>query len=183
MASYWMKRLSAMILSIWHIVLVLTCMRTCYVLFLWDIKQYISYRSEILATLLTYAELALSAGKMMSYFFTHMFRYLQILGPQLCWILFYIMFSSFWVNTCKVHMLNGLYILSLIYQLGHAHGVLHGHHSSNIPYSIWQYHCNTDHIINVLAPFQNWGFSFVLSQTYVTLTKFIWKMLNIYNTK
>ena len=118
MASYWMKRLSAMILSIWHIVLVLTCMKTCFVLFRWDIKQYISYRSEIQATLLRYAELALSAGKMMSYFFTHMFRYLQMVGPQLCWILFYIMFSSFWVSTCKVHMLNGLYILSLIYQLG-----------------------------------------------------------------
>jgi hypothetical protein len=74
-----MKRLSAMILSIWYIVLALTCMRICFVLFLCGTKQYISYRSEIQATLLRYAELVLSAGKMMSYFFIHMPRYLQML--------------------------------------------------------------------------------------------------------
>lgn len=155
MASYWMKRLSAMILSIWHIVLVLTCMRTCFVLFLWDIKQYISYRSEIQATLLRYAELALSAGKMMSYFFTHMFRYLQILVLQ--FVVFYLLYIKFFLAyTYKMLTLNGLYILLLIYQLGHVYNVLHGHRSSNINLNLSDSIIVIPiQIINALPPLQN----------------------------
>jgi hypothetical protein len=73
-----MRKLSAMILSIWLIVLELTCMRTCYALSLFDIKQFMSYRYEIQATLLKYAKLVHFARKMMSYFSIHMVRYLLI---------------------------------------------------------------------------------------------------------
>uniref|UniRef100_A0A453I7V3 Uncharacterized protein n=1 Tax=Aegilops tauschii subsp. strangulata TaxID=200361 RepID=A0A453I7V3_AEGTS len=66
-----------MILSIWLIVLVHTCMRIWFALSLFDIKQYMSYKSEIQAALLRYGELVHFAGKMTNYFFIHMARAAQ----------------------------------------------------------------------------------------------------------